>query len=344
MSSTYNGNSAGPIHTAITIPSDGDAVVAASVNTAIQPMVDNDAFLSASKVAKSGDTMTGLLTVSNGAGTSIQTSGSFAPAGDVQLGSAFAINVTNATFATPIVVTLASAPSTVLYDGAEVFIAGVGGNTAANGRWVIKQTGHAAGSFELVGSAGNGAYTSGGIATHDAQITSPTPRTVDRVLTRVNYEQNSGATRTWSTSNGGDGALTAINGNVNQASVLTWDISAAEAPQGASLNNATIEFRPPSGHASVPTVPTMNVYKRSVAFGASSFTLLATGTAAAAGSTGAYEVDQTMTATLATPEIFDFGRFRYLVSFFSENGGGATQGTVVYGAKANFTTTAFMQF
>jgi len=47
-----------------------------------------------------------------------------------------------------------------LSTGATVFIAGVGGNTAANGSWVITSTG--ANTFTLDGSTGNGAWTSGG--------------------------------------------------------------------------------------------------------------------------------------------------------------------------------------
>jgi hypothetical protein len=40
----------------------------------------------------------------------------------------------------------------------EVYISGVGGNTAANGYWVVTVTG--ASAFSLNGSTGNGSYTS----------------------------------------------------------------------------------------------------------------------------------------------------------------------------------------
>ncbi len=46
--------------------------------------------------------------------------------------------------------------------GQTVSISGVGGNTAANGIWVITKTG--ANTFTLNGTTGNGAYTSGGTA------------------------------------------------------------------------------------------------------------------------------------------------------------------------------------
>lgn len=64
--------------------------------------------------------------------------------------------VTNATNATPIVVTAARTMRT----GETVTIASVGGNTAANGTWVA--TNVSATTFSLNGSVGNGAYTSGG--------------------------------------------------------------------------------------------------------------------------------------------------------------------------------------
>ncbi len=66
--------------------------------------------------------------------------------------------ITNATNASPIVVTVSS--TTGLANGDFVTIAGVLGNTAANGTWQIaNKTGT---TFQLVGSTGNGAYTSGG--------------------------------------------------------------------------------------------------------------------------------------------------------------------------------------
>lgn len=65
--------------------------------------------------------------------------------------------ITGATNATPIVVT---STAHGLANGSWVFIAGVGGNTAANGHRQVANI--AANTFELVGSVGNGAYTSGG--------------------------------------------------------------------------------------------------------------------------------------------------------------------------------------
>lgn len=65
--------------------------------------------------------------------------------------------ITNATNATPIVITAASHGLTT---GAYVTIDSVEGNTAANGTFVVTRVN--ANTFSLDGSAGNGAYTTGG--------------------------------------------------------------------------------------------------------------------------------------------------------------------------------------
>jgi hypothetical protein len=67
--------------------------------------------------------------------------------------------VTGATNATPIVISVATHGYS---NGDGIQIAAVGGNTAANGDWSIANV--TAGTFELVDSSGNGAYTSGGTA------------------------------------------------------------------------------------------------------------------------------------------------------------------------------------
>lgn len=67
--------------------------------------------------------------------------------------------VTDATNATPIVVSVAAHGYS---NGDGVRIAGVTGNTAANGDWAI--AGVTGGTFELVDSSGNAAYISGGSA------------------------------------------------------------------------------------------------------------------------------------------------------------------------------------
>ena len=76
--------------------------------------------------------------------------------------------ITAATNANPIQITTSTAHG--LATGAVVFVAGVLGNTAANGFWVANVTG--ANTFQLNNSIGNGAYTSGGkvYTTQNAQF------------------------------------------------------------------------------------------------------------------------------------------------------------------------------
>jgi len=74
---------------------------------------------------------------------------------DYQVGS----GITDATNATPIVITIASHG---LSNGDHIVITGVGGNLAANGSFIIAAV--ATNTFELVGSVGTAAYTSGGHA------------------------------------------------------------------------------------------------------------------------------------------------------------------------------------
>ncbi|NJL70158.1 MAG: hypothetical protein HC888_00490 [Candidatus Competibacteraceae bacterium] len=66
-------------------------------------------------------------------------------------------SVTGASNASPIVITSASHGLTT---GTKVTIAGVAGNTAANGSFVVTRID--ANTFSLDGSTGNGTYTSGG--------------------------------------------------------------------------------------------------------------------------------------------------------------------------------------
>lgn len=74
------------------------------------------------------------------------------------------VAVSAASNASPIAITTSSAHGYVT--GQRVQIAGVGGNTAANGNWYITVTDST--HFSLNGSTGNGAYTSGGTSTRMA--------------------------------------------------------------------------------------------------------------------------------------------------------------------------------
>ncbi|WP_085617809.1 G8 domain-containing protein [Thalassospira alkalitolerans] len=81
-----------------------------------------------------------------------------------------AMTITDATHATPIVVTASTAPET----GATVTITGVKGNTAANGTWIVTKQSDT--TFALNTAIGNGSYTSGGTAqTQVSQVTLSQP-------------------------------------------------------------------------------------------------------------------------------------------------------------------------
>lgn len=73
-------------------------------------------------------------------------------------------SVTGATNASPIVITQTAHGYTA---GDAVYISSVGGNTAANGAWVIANT--TTNTYELIGSTGNASYTSGGSVTRVAR-------------------------------------------------------------------------------------------------------------------------------------------------------------------------------
>lgn len=77
--------------------------------------------------------------------------------------------VTGATNASPIVIT-ATAHGLSTYDA--VTISSVGGNTAANGVWLVNVL--TSSTFELINSSGNGSYTSGGSINKAALVYIPT--------------------------------------------------------------------------------------------------------------------------------------------------------------------------
>lgn len=89
--------------------------------------------------------------------------------GAVQIGT-----VSGATNASPIVITTAANHG--LTTGQTVIIAGVVGNTAANGSWTITVTSPT--QFSLTGSTGNAAYTSGGTVSVIGTIPAIPPYTV----------------------------------------------------------------------------------------------------------------------------------------------------------------------
>jgi uncharacterized repeat protein (TIGR01451 family) len=87
------------------------------------------------------------------------------------------VTISGATNATPIVITTATPHGYATDDFVQ--LAGVGGNTAANGNWTI--TVLTTTTFSLNGSAGNGGYTSGGTATRAALPILAVPDLIARV-------------------------------------------------------------------------------------------------------------------------------------------------------------------
>jgi hypothetical protein len=93
-----------------------------------------------------------------------------APAAAIAGTSAANAAITSASNAIPIEITTATAHGYV--SGQVVLIVGVGGNTNANGTWIISVTSNTA--FTLNGSRGNADYTAGGAA-HTTTITTSGP-------------------------------------------------------------------------------------------------------------------------------------------------------------------------
>jgi len=89
-------------------------------------------------------------------------------------------SISGATNASPIQITSAAHG---LFSGMTVVISGVGGNTAANGSWRITKVD--ADNFRLVGSTGNGSYTSGGSWSYT--------NFVDRIIYQEPYSPTRGA-------------------------------------------------------------------------------------------------------------------------------------------------------
>ena len=321
------------------VPKAGEFVTGAGLLVACQGIENDIASLNALKVAKAGDIMTGVLDVVNGTGTSITTSGQINAGGDVLLdANAFTLSVSNATVATPIVITTTVAHK--LADGDQVAMAGVsvGGSS---GQWVVKVTGYSATTFALVDSVGSGSYTGGGTVQRDAQIMFSAARTTTRALTRF---WNDG------TGNGVNVSSWYVNNQGVFQSLASSPTSAPQyfgadidLPQGSTLLSGTVYLQPAGSHSAVPAnLPTVHVYKISLLTGVA--TLLATQADLNTSSTTAYQAYTAITATLGTAEIMDVSRFRYIVILNTESGTSALQGTQVFGASCSVTSPSVAQF
>ena len=110
--------------------------------------------------AKGNTTINGAWTVKNDnnspASFLLENSAALSPAGYKADSATWVATgaITNATDASPIVITSANAP----LSGAQVSIADVQGNSAANGSWTVTNTNNSSASFALESSTGSGAY------------------------------------------------------------------------------------------------------------------------------------------------------------------------------------------
>lgn len=122
------------------------------------------------------------------------------------------VAVSGATNATPIVLTTA-AHGIPVGEVDVVTVAGVGGNTAANGTWVVQALSTT--TVRLRGSVGNGAYTSGGTAVRTDTYT---------VVAELTNLEDAGITATLIDTSAHDGAgyasriPTFLNGNALRVS------------------------------------------------------------------------------------------------------------------------------
>ena len=120
------------------------------------------------------------------------------------------LQVTGASYASPIAITTATAHG--LETGAQVSITGVGGNTNANGTFTITIVN--ATSFTLDGSAGNGAWTSGGIVTPSYQVTGASNASPIAITTATAHGLETGA----------QVSITGVGGNTNANGTFTITI------------------------------------------------------------------------------------------------------------------------
>ncbi len=156
-------------------------------------------------------------------------------------------SVTGASNATPIVITTTSTAG--MSNGDLVTIAGVTGNTAANGNWIIQ--GLTATSFQLKtlngnNSTGNGAYVSGGTWFDAIKITtaSTTGLNNGQLVTIAGVGGNTAANGSWTITNltGTSFQLVGPKGNAAYTSGGTWSssqLSMDDAP-GCIMENGHI--------------------------------------------------------------------------------------------------------
>lgn len=276
-------------------------------------------------------------------------------------------NINNASNATPIVITTSVAHG--FYTGDRVRVAGVAGNTAANGDWTIVVTGST--TLQLVGSVGNGAYSAGsdtieclslrpaltipsdGQGPIKAADINPALQALEDKVQALD-ERTSPHTSTiwqppialalgtdWSGASGGAYLEKTANTSGTQLILLT------SVPDGAILHTVEPVFRVATGHAGVPSsLPRVYVVRYSCAdgdtFAASQLysgggfgeTVMPTPADVAAYESGG-DV-QSFVATLDQNNTVDQTAFVYAVMFEPESGTNAASGTKLIGFRVTY--------
>lgn len=278
--------------------------------------------------------------------------------------------ITAATNATPIVVT-ANAHGHA--NGDVVSIAGVLGNTAANGEWVVAAA--AANSFALTSSVGNGAWTSGGTVTSFAATASlPDDITDQRSAASVNSPFQTLADRCQMLYRDFKQRMLGMHPIVPALSVTRVQESTAYAlpanwapndaaqkvtnlviakrlyipvalPHGSTWTGYSVAFSGATGHGAFPggapaNMPTTTPLKIALATGTeivcSGF---ANPTTDASATAAVYEAIHQLSDTAGT-EVVDRTLYRYVISLLAEGGANGIVGDVFYAASTTVKTIA----
>lgn len=274
-------------------------------------------------------------------------------------------NINGATNASPIVVTTATAHG--FYTGDRVRVAGVAGNTAANGDWSIVVTGST--TLQLVGSTGNGAYSAGsdtieclslrpaltipsdGQGPIKAADINPAFQALEDKIQALDERTGPHVSMVWQpptyVSLGTDwqGQGRYLEKSANSSGAQFVPLTAI--PDGARLESVEPVFRVATGHAGVPaTLPRVYIIRYACADGDS----FAASQLYSGGGFGefvmptpadvtAYEAGgdvQSFVATCDQNNTIDLSAFVYTVLFEPESSANALSGTKLIGFRLNF--------
>ncbi len=354
MPTTSTGIAGVSINAACSVPKAGEFVTGAGLLTACDSLTADLATIRDTALCPvNGFAMSGACTVGTTldvAGLLSATAGIAVTGGYLSLGAGLSASVTAATAANPIVIT--TSPALPLNVGDQVTVAGVGGNTAANGTWAIAAISGT--SITLKGSTGVSAYTSGGTVTWSSQLALGGTRSATRVLSSTFRDIDTNWILTIQNF-AGDGRWVDANPNITTAPCLFgWMITADDAPHGSILTAATVDMQPATGHVGTTlTLPTLRLMKRSVNWGALGGGSAGVGGASAGLNIGlgtyptpanftAYELETNFGPT-GLSDVVDRSRYVYMVVLSTEHGAQGVVGASVFGCSVTTTTFAPIQ-